>query len=49
MKREKSIMKVGGMYKATMKVPGMSVSETKMFKSHKDAKKWLDKWTDFKF
>ena len=34
----------GKRYKVTRRIPGMSVSETKMFKSKEEAMKQLEEW-----
>jgi|TARA_B100001971_G_C18119860_1_gene498828 hypothetical protein len=37
---------VGKKYKVTKRVPGMSVADTKIFKSKEEAKKQFDEWLE---
>ena len=47
-KREISIIElensIGKKYKVTRRLPGLSISETKIFRSKKSAKKKLNEW-----
>lgn len=35
---------IGKMFKVTRKIPGMSIAETKIFRTMKTAKKQFDEW-----
>ena len=50
MKKEVSIIEIendiGKKYKVTRRIPGASVSETKVFRSKEDAKKQFEEWLE---
>lgn len=42
--QEKTLKKYADVWKATIRIPELSVANTGIFKSKKKAKEWLDRW-----